>query len=162
MPMRPSSRRAPEPRSGLPSETDVTAMPSTATNILALPLVQAVIDTGNNEDWVDTIQWLVDNGSSDPSTMPQLDLRGLEFQMEIRRMTADAEVIIEASTWEGTLGIGAPPNYGFLIIYVPLASVMQYKEPGSYVGDIIAIDPTAPFTRVCVQIELTIVQGVTR
>ena len=135
-------------------------MPSTGTNILALPLVTATIITGNNEDWVDTIQYTVDNGSGAPSSFPQLDLRGIDFLMEIRHQAADNEVVIQASTMDGTMAIGAPPNYGFLIIYVPLAEVMMYKEPGSYVGDIVAMDGN--FTITAIQINLTIFEGVTR
>jgi hypothetical protein len=143
-----------------PGAAGVQMMPTTTTNILALPVVQAVIDTGNNEDWIDTILFLVDNGSGDPTTMSQLDLRGMDFQMEIRRAVGDNEVIIEASTMAGTMAIGAPPNFGFLIIYVSLDEVMQYKEAGSYIGDIVAFD--GAFQRRCVLIDLNIVEGVTR
>jgi hypothetical protein len=136
------------------------AMPSTNTQILALPLCSAIIETGNNEDWVDTILFLIDNGSGDQSTMQQLDLRGIDFVMEIRRAVADNEVIIQASTLDQTMAIGGQPNYGYLIIYVPLAEVMQYKTPGEYVGDIVAIDGS--FTRRVMNIDLTIVEGVTR
>jgi hypothetical protein len=143
-----------------PGASSSHSMPTTPTNILALPVVQAVIDTGNNEDWVDTILYLVDDGSGDPTGMPQLDLRGIDFLMEIRRASGDNEVIIEASTLDGTMAVGAPPNFGFLIIYVPLDDVMQYKEAGSYIGDIIAFD--GAFQRRCCTIDLNIIEGVTR
>jgi hypothetical protein len=103
---------------------------------------------------------LVDNGSGDTTTMSQLDLRGIDFEMAIRRAPGDAEVIIQTSTTEGTMAVGAPPNIGFLIWYVALAEVMQYKEAGSYVGDIVAMDGN--FTRTCVQINLTLFEGITR
>lgn len=135
-------------------------MPSTNTNILALPLVTAEIITGNNEDWVDTIQYLVDNGTGDTGTFPQLDLRGIDFVLEVRHALGDHEVVIQASTFDGTMAVGAPPNYGFLIIYVPLDSVMKYKEAGNYVADIVAMD--GKFTITAVQIDLTIFEGVTR
>jgi hypothetical protein len=146
-----------KPRSAPVSGTLV--MPSTGTNILALPLVQTVIATGNNEDWVDCLQFLVDNKSGNQASFPQLDLRGIDFEMAIRRGPGDAEVIIEASTADGTMAVGAPPNIGFLIWYVSYADVMQYKEAGDYVGDIIALDGN--FIRTCVQINpLTIFQGI--
>lgn len=135
-------------------------MPSTGTNILAMPLIQIDVETGNNEDWVDVLQWTVDNGSGAPATFPDLDIRGIEFSMEVRRSAADAEVILAASTLEGTMAVGAPPNIGFLIWYVPLEEVMQYKEPGNYVGDIVAMDGN--FTRTVVQLNLTIFEGITR
>lgn len=135
-------------------------MPSTSTNILALPLVEAVIVTGNNEDWVDTFQFLVDNGSGAPGTYPQLDLRGIDFQMIVRRQLGDHEVIVEASTADGSMAVGAPPNYGFLILYVPLEGVMEYKSAGTYVADIVASDGN--FTITTIQIALTIFEGVTQ
>jgi hypothetical protein len=143
----------------VPAPRDPT-MPSTSTQILALPICAAVIETGNNEDWVDSILFLIDNGSGDQTTMQQLDLRGIDFIMEIRRAVADNEVIIHASTLDFTMAIGAQPNFGYLLIYVPLEEVMQYKAPGQYVGDIVAMD--SDFTRRVINIDLTIVEGVTR
>jgi hypothetical protein len=147
------------PDYGIPA-AGTRMMPSTGTNILAIPVVLMDVETGNNEDWVDCIQFLVDNGSGDTTTMPQLDLRGIDFEMEVRRQPGDHEVIIQASTLNGTMAVGAPPNIGFLIWYVPLDEVMQYKEAGNYVGDIIAMDGN--FTRTIVQINLTIFEGITR
>jgi hypothetical protein len=135
-------------------------MPSTGTNILAMPIVQIDVETGNNEDWVDVLQWTVDNGSGTPATFPDLDLRGIAFEMMVRRSATDSEVIIAASTLEGTMAVGAPPNIGFLIWYVPLDEVMQYKEPGSYVGDIVAMDGN--FVITVVQMNLTIFEGISR
>ena len=133
-----------------------------ATNILALPLVQLEIETGNNEDWIDSILFLVapDDPDNPPPTAPQLDLRGIEFEMEIRREADDHEVILNAHTDQGTLAIGASPNFGYLLINVPLAE-MQYKFPGGYVGDIRA---TADgHSRVVVQLtQFNIIEGVTK
>ena len=137
----------------------ITSMPVAQTNILALPTVIMSIETGNNEDWIDTIKYLVDDGSGITDQMPQLDLRGIDFEMEIRRRPENHEVVIRASTAEGTMAIGAAPNYGFLIIYVPL-STMQTQDAQSYVGDIRASDGN--FSRVCAQIDLSIVLGITR
>ena len=135
-------------------------MPSTDSNILALPLVEAIVVTGNNEDWIDTFQFLVENGTGDSTTYPQLDLRGIDFKMIVRRQAGDHEVIVEASTTDGTMAVGAPPNYGFLILYVPLAGVMEYKSAGTYVADIVATDGI--FTITVIQIALTIFEGVTK
>ena len=125
------------------------------TNILALPLAQATVETGTNEDWVDSIVFLV---GPEP-TSAQLDLRGMKFEMEVRRNPSDHEVILTASTEDLKLGIGPAPDYGFLIISIP-RSEMKTKMPGVYVADIIAYD--AEHQRVCVQMDLTIVEGVTK
>jgi hypothetical protein len=132
-------------------------MPST--NLLAMPLVIMVVETGTNEDWLDSIKFLVDNGSGDPDTMPQLDLRGIAFEMEVRRAPPDHEVIISASTENGSLVIGDPPDFGYLLINVDVAD-MKIQKPSEYVADIVGIDPE--FRRVIAQIELTIVEGITR
>ena len=50
-----------------------------ATNLLAMPLVQLVVETGNNEDWVDSLKYVVDE--EDPDV--QLDIREINFFMEI-------------------------------------------------------------------------------
>lgn len=129
-------------------------------NVLALPLVSMTVATGTNEDWIDSIKFVVnDESSTDFNQLPQLDLRGIKFEMEIRRAAPDHEVIIAASTVDGRLIIGNPPDYGFLIINVPLDQ-MAVKQPGSYVGDIVGSDETN--SRVCIQISLTIVEGITR
>ena len=90
---------------------------------------------------------------------PQLDLRGIRFQMEIRHRADDAEVVIEGSTDDGRIRIGDFPDFGFLIINVD-NSEMLTKRPGLYVGDIVASDEL--FTRRTVTIDLTIIEGVTK
>lgn len=130
------------------------------TNILALPLVSMTVETGSNEDWIDTLKFVVDDGSStDVNQLPQIDLRGITFEMEIRRAAPDHEVILSASTKDGTLIIGLPPDFGFLIINVPLVT-MSTKQPGAYVGDIRGSDDVN--SRVCAQITLSITEGITR
>jgi hypothetical protein len=130
------------------------------TNVLALPLVSMAIATGINEDWIDSLKFVVDDGSStDFNALPQLDLRGISFLMEIRRSAPSHEVILSASTSDGRMIIGAPPDFGFLIINVPLSD-MAAKQPGAYVGDIVASDEVN--SRVCAQLNLTIVEGITR
>jgi len=129
------------------------------TNLLAMPLVLLQVETGNNEDWVDSLLFVVDNGSGDPTTMQQLDLSGINFEMEIRRTASDSEVIIAASTADGTLVMGEPPNYGYLIFNVLIADMQNVRE-GSYVGDIVGKD--TQHIRVVARITLTIVEGVTK
>jgi len=131
------------------------------TNILALPLVQMSVETGTNEDWIDSIKYTVDpvDDTIDPVDWPQLDLRGINFEMEIRRSPTDHEVMFSASIADGTLAIGAPPNFGFLLINVPLQDI-KYIFAGDYVGDIRA--SVGSIMRVAIQIDLTILEGVTK
>ena len=124
------------------------------TNILALPLVALAIKTGNNEDWIDTVKYVV----GDP-TGPQLDLRGIAFLMEIRRQASDHEVLLTGSTSDLTISIGAFPNYGFLIIHFN-DETMATMQAGSYVADVVA--QADGFERRTLDITLTIVEGVTR
>jgi hypothetical protein len=130
-------------------------------NVLALPLVSVSVETGNNEDWVDSIKFVVDpgDGTTDVENFDQLDLRGITFDMEIRRKANDPEVIFAASTSTGTIRIGTPPDFGFLIIHVPTAE-MQAHLAGLYVGDIVGRDDL--YRRVTVRIDLEIVEGVTK
>lgn len=129
-----------------------------ATNILALPLANVSFAISNNEDWIDSLVYMLRSETGDPSS-DQLDLRGISFEMELRRAPPDHEVILQASTADGTLSIGAAPNVGYLIWYVPLAT-MQYIAAGNYVGDVRARDDE--FERVCLTLDVTINQGITR
>jgi hypothetical protein len=127
-----------------------------ATNILALPPVTLTIVVGNNEDWIDALKYVVDDTTTNP---PQLDLTGIEFEMEVRRHATDHEVILSASTRNRKLEVGTPPDVGFLVIKVPVEE-MRTKPADDYVADIVA---TADgFTRTCVVINLTITEGVTK
>jgi hypothetical protein len=126
------------------------------TNLLAMPLVTIQVETGTNEDWIDALKFLVDDGSEDP---PQLDLTGIDFSMEVRRTPPDHEVVLTASTALGTLGVGNPPDFGFLLINIPMAE-MRGQQPGKYVADITGTD--GQDIRRCVVIDLEIVWGITR
>lgn len=136
-------------------------MPDTPpTNLLAMPLVMMVVETGTNEDWVDSIKFVVDDGSGgSPDSLPQLDLRGIDFEMEIRRSAPDHEVIITASTANEKIMIGDPPDFGYLLLNIP-TSEMKTQEPGPYVADIVGSDIAN--RRVIAQITLTIIEGITR
>lgn len=126
------------------------------TNLLAMPSLPMIIETGTNEDWVDSIQFLVDIGTG---LFDQLDLRGIAFEMEVRRAPPDHEVILTATTDDGTLAIGEPPDFGFLLINIG-ADSMKVRQPGDYVGDIVGTDDHS--RRVIATFDLTIIQGITR
>jgi hypothetical protein len=133
-------------------------MTISTTNILALPPASATITVSNNEDWIDSILYFVDTGIGDP-TANQLDLRGIRFEMEIRRAAEDTEVVLHASTDDSSLALGFPPDYGYLIINIS-HKAMAALQAGVYVGDIVASD--AIYERRCLAIDLTVVQGITR
>src|SRR6516164_3571542 len=124
-------------------------------NILAMPLVDLQVETSNNEDWIDSILYLVETGDPSP---PQLDIRGITFDMEIRRSALEHEVLLSASTTNGTLKVGAPPDVGYLIFNIPVTKV-QDMIAGSYVGDIVGRDSS--YTRQIATVELTIIEGIT-
>ena len=128
------------------------------TNILALPLAEMKVQTANNEDWIDSIVFLV--GSSDIATAPQLDLRGIRFEFEIRRAPPESEVVLHGSTDDGRLTIGTPPDYGFLIFNIMAAEMKTRFVYENYVGDILATDGT--YSRRCISFTLDLVQGITR
>jgi hypothetical protein len=132
-----------------------------STNILALPLAQMAMTTGNNEDLVESVLFQVGGTGSAPLGIPadQLDLRGIEFNMYVRRSASDHEVLLTLSTDNRGLVIGAFPNIGFLLFYCPLEQV-QYLSPGIYVADVVATD--GEYERRTLMIDLTIVQGITR
>ena len=129
------------------------------TNILALPLVTMSVQTGNSEDWIDSIKYTVEQSTGSVDDWPQLDLRGIDFEMEVRRTSKDHEVIINANTTDGTLAIGAPPEVGFLLICVPYAQ-MKYKFAGLYVGDVRA--SAEGERRIIIQFDLEIFEGITK
>lgn len=127
-----------------------------ATNVLALPLAHLMIEVANNEDWVDSLVFVV---SDSGPPLEQLDLRGIAFEMHIRRQPEIHEIVLDASTADRRLSIGSPPNVGFLIFYVP-QEVMKGLWAGKYVGDIRARDVN--FERVVFTVELTVIEGITR
>lgn len=129
------------------------------TNILALPLAFVTIETSNNQDWIESFKYVVDDGSADVESMPQLDLRGIAFELEVRRTRDDHEVLIHATSENLKLTIGAFPNYGFLLLEVPVDE-MIVRTPGNYVADIVAKD--GDFVRRVMDITLIIDDGVTK
>jgi hypothetical protein len=126
------------------------------TNILAMPLVELTIESSNNEDWIDSIVYLVDTGDPVP---PELDIRGIIFEMEIRRSATEHEVVLVASTANGTLLVGTPPEVGHLLFNIPVTHVGALSA-NVYVGDIVARD--SYYTRQIARIALTIVEGITK
>jgi hypothetical protein len=139
-----------------------------AANVLALPLAHVVFEVSNNEVWVDSLRYVVEpNGSPPPETetpprvieRPQLDLRGIAFEMQLRRRPQDNEVVLQGGTTDGMLSVGAAPNWGHLIFYVPEV-MMRRIWPGQYVGDVRASN--ARFERVCLTLDVTVLEGITR
>src|SRR4249920_2670652 len=108
-----------------------------STNILSLPLATLFITTGTNEDWIESLKYLIPDGSGNPDNYPQLDLRGIDFEMEVRHAAPDHEVVINASTADGSLKVGTYPNYGWLLFDISV-EIMKRQVPDSYVGDIVA------------------------
>ena len=129
--------------------------PTVTTNILALPLLSIQVETGNSEDWCESLLYLVD--TNDPK--PQVDLQGIDFEMEIRRAPPVHEVLITASTSNGSLAIGEAPDFGYLIIRVPHDD-MKRLAAGEYVADIRGTDDR--YTRIVCEVALTVFDGVTR
>ena len=128
-------------------------------NILGLPLAVVTIETSNNQDWIESFLFLVDNGSNDTTTMEQYDLRGIKFEMEIRRQASDHEVLLHATTENRWLAIGAYPNYGCLLFNIPVEEMIN-RLPGVYVADLVAKDDG--YVRKIMDITLTIDDGVTK
>jgi hypothetical protein len=120
--------------------------------ILSLPLVELTVTTGNNEDWIESIQYL------QADLITPVDLAGVFFAMELRRVASDTDVVATASTDDGRLFVGGTGN-SFLSIQIPV-SAMDGIAPGDYVADVVA--KADGYTRVIARIELTLFQGVTR
>lgn len=135
------------------------------TNILSIPLTRMTVQTGNNEDWIESIKYVVDDGTGiatdDPAAdmLPQLDLRGIAFEMEVRHKRTDHEVVLTASTANRRLGVGPFPNFGFLLLGVSIDD-MKLQTAGTYVADVVASDDT--YARKVIEMDLSIVEGVTR
>lgn len=132
--------------------------PVVTTNLLALPLLSLTIETGNSEDWIESVKYVVATDDS-PEDNPQVDLRGINFEMEIRRTSQAHEVILTATSDDGSIAIGDPPDYGYMIINVSFQK-MKLLQAGKYIGDIRGKDDK--YTRIVTQIDLTIFDGITR
>jgi hypothetical protein len=130
--------------------------PPVQTNLLAMPLIDMTVQTGTNEDWISAIKYLVDDGTTNP---PQMDLRGITFNMEVRATIESHDVVLTASTDDGTIMIGMSPDYGYLLFNIPLKMIAQLI-PGTYVGDVVGADGLA--VRRVIVIDLQIVEGITR
>lgn len=128
-------------------------------NILSIPLTRMTVQTGTNEDWVESIKYVVGAASSNVDLLPQLDLRGIEFEMEVRHKATDHEVVLTANGANRRLGIGPFPNYGFLLLQVSVDDMKQ-QIAGDYVADVVASDGT--YTRKVIEMGLTFVEGITR
>ncbi len=124
-----------------------------ATNILILPLAEMTATTGTNEDWIDSVQFLQEDG------ITPIPLTGITFAMEVRAHTDDSEVVITASSDDARLSYGGVSD-SYLTISIPV-SVMDDVASGTYVADIVAT--ADDHTRVVIRLtEITLFQGVTR
>ena len=140
----------PEVPTLLPSGDKYAYIPS---NVNAIPLAHLVMEAYTNEDWVDTLVYMV----TEPFV--QMDLRGIIFEIMLRRRPADNEVILGGSSLTGTLTVGVAPNYGHLIFYFSRRLIGRLW-PGQYVGDVIARD--LRFERAILTVDLTVIHGITR
>ena len=61
---------------------------SQPTNILYLPVVELLIDTTNNSDWLDGIEYWDDV----PPAGNPIDLKGIEFALEMRTSPANRSI----------------------------------------------------------------------
>lgn len=124
-----------------------------ATNILALPIVTVEVETGTNEDWLDSIQYVAEDG------VTPVSIEDIEFEMEVRHLVSDNAVVISASTADGRLIVGGTGN-SYLLIHVDLED-MREVMPDAYVADIVA-SADGYSRRVAVIDPLTVIEGVTR
>jgi hypothetical protein len=141
-------------------------MPEPAiTNLLAMPLLTLTVETGTNEDWIDSIRYDVVNGTTTP---PQLDIRGIRYEMEVRHRAENHEVILSIASDDidpvtgaktNELTVGDSPNFGYLLINIPMAKIKD-QVPGTYVADIVGTDALSQ--RRLITMSLEIVKGVTR
>lgn len=95
-----------------------------------------------NEDWVDTIAVVENQGEEDEVAY---DLTGAELRMQIRSKAETLKVLLELSTDNGRLIIEDPvgdelyPNK--ITVYVPQATVDNLKPGNVYVYDIVWTRP---------------------
>jgi hypothetical protein len=123
-----------------------------ATNILILPLAQITVITGNNENWLDSLQYVEFDG------LTPVDLTGISFLMEMRHLGPDVEVFVRGSTEDGKLVVGGTNN-SFLLINIPHEEMKEVPAQ-EYVADITA--NADGYTRVIAQLTVAVFQGVTR
>jgi len=135
-------------------------------NILKIPLVQAVCETGANEDWLDGFAYFEDIAETIP-----ISLVGISFEMEMRTVAADPTVVLHATTFDGSLSVASYPpptdvpggiqvTQNCLQLNVPVTAMM-HVPPGTYAFDIVA--KADGRTRVVVQgTAAVILQGYTR
>jgi hypothetical protein len=120
-----------------------------STNLLAMPLVHIRFETGNNEDWIDGINYVT------PFNEP-VDLRGIDFHMQIRNRPDEYDVSLYPSTVNKLLIV----SYNCLVIHIPLWKMENIWTVAEYVGDILGSD--GHFFRVVATFDLRVIHGVTR
>jgi hypothetical protein len=121
------------------------------TNILLLPVVVAIIETSNNADWLDGLEY----HTAPPPDGDIIDLTGISFDMEMRSSAPVATVVLHASTDNGLIRVYA--NTWQLL--VP-SRTMMLIPPGDYVFDMLG--RADGYTRNLVQATVLIDLGITR
>ena len=120
-----------------------------AIDVWELPLIDLQFEVGTNEDWVDSIELLDEDG------VTPLDLTGIAFRLQVRKTAPDHTVLIDASTAAGSLLVGN----GVVGLYV-LEDTMHGVPPGDYVLDIVG--EKAGRTARLATGTVKVLQGVTR
>ncbi len=120
-----------------------------AIDVWELPLIDLQFEVGTNEDWVDSIELLDEDG------VTALDLTGIAFRLQVRKTAPDHTVLIDASTAAGSLLVGN----GVVGLYV-LEDTMRGVPPGDYVLDIVG-EKDGRVSRLATG-TVKVLQGVTR
>lgn len=121
------------------------------TNILFLPIVVLAIETQTNADWLDGLEYWDDI----PPVGNPIDLKGIQFEMEMRSSPPVATVVLRASTSNGLIRVYA--NTWQLLVPAPTMSLIP---PGDYVFDLLG--RADGYTRNLVQAQVAVNLGVTR
>jgi hypothetical protein len=122
-----------------------------ATNLLYLPTVAMVIESSNNADWLDGVEYW----DSPPPAGNPIMLDDIMFALEMRSAPPAATVVLRATTANGFLRTYA--NTWQLL--VP-AATMLLVPPGSYVFDVLGMAEGR--TRNLAQATVTVDLGITR
>lgn len=121
-----------------------------ATNILYMPAVVMQMTVGNNEDWIDGLEYQDEQTPAEP-----ISLDGIDFEMEMRVVAQSATVVLRAATDNNLIRVAG--NTWQLL--VP-AETMLLIPPATYEFDMLGHGDG--YTRRLAQGTVTVVLGVTR
>ena len=127
------------------------------TNVLALPLAHVLFSVSNNEDWIDSLVFMV---SDSGPPLEQLDLRGITFSHapappagdprdRARRLDARQDIVHRLAAGRGLSDISTCPRKP--CVACGLAPMSATSSPAM---------PT--FSACTMTVEVTIIEGVTR